>query len=103
MPSTIAFDNVEITNAHRLRVRLGESFIVKLPGMGTALQWFADNDEVLSIDDDGGAIAKVRAASVGRTEIQVQRDRRIVAIFYVEVFAPRAGYFAVSVGQAEQK
>jgi hypothetical protein len=92
-----------VSNVQRMRVLLGEAFVVTVTGQGDRLQWFADNDEILTIDDDGGNVAKMKADSAGHTEVQVQRAGRVVHVFYIEVFKAPAGYFAVTVGPLEQK
>lgn len=85
-------DVVEVPNVSTFAVVLGTVFTIKLGGLppGLPVSWSADNDEVLSIDDDNLAVAEITATSLGRSTIDLKNRGRLLGSIVVTVFRDTA-------------
>lgn len=88
MESNIIFNNVKAYNVTNFDVKLNEKFKVELVnGEVSNIRWFSDNDSVLSISvNDNGDSANIETTSIGKCEIQLQRDNQIVKTLHLEVY-----------------
>jgi hypothetical protein len=66
MQANIVFDNVRVYDFTQADVVLGQEFSIETDQ--EELQWFANNDEVLSIEADGSG-ASVKAEALGTSLI----------------------------------
>lgn len=98
MTADIIFDNVEVygtPSGQRVRVRLGETFRIKLNDIGEEpIVWATVNDAVLKVADALN-VAEVVAEAVGASEVQIQRNRTVVHYITVEVYGTEATGFRV--------
>lgn len=88
MEANIIFDNVKAYDVVKFDVKLDENFTIELVDTTEALEWFANNDNVLhiSVADDGKS-AKVKTTGKGVSKIQLQTAAgQIVKTLFVEVY-----------------
>lgn len=89
MEANIIFNNVKAYNVIKFDVKLDEDFTIELVDTTEALEWFANNDNVLhiSVADDGKS-AKVKTTGKGVSKIQLQTvsTSQIVKTLFVEVY-----------------
>lgn len=97
MVATLKLKNARVSNIGDFSVLLGEVFHLALRGVYTRVSWSADNDEVLSIDDDGGPKAKITATAVGRSLLTLRsgHDRKEI---WITVFDQGAVTLGGSIG-----
>jgi hypothetical protein len=72
MVVTLKLDNAKVPNVGSFSVRLGEVFSLVLRGIYSRVRWSADNDEVLSIDDDFEFKARITATAVGTSRLTIK-------------------------------
>lgn len=87
----IHFEGDDVTE-HSFDMVIGEVYDVELSQVrGHRVDWNSDNDEVLNIEDDAGHVARITAATVGKSVITLTQPvgsgrNRIVGRFNVEVY-----------------
>lgn len=80
MVITLKLDNAKVPNVGDFRVRLGEVFALVLRGVYSRVRWSADNDEVLSIDDDFEFKANITATAVGTSRLTIKSGHDVKEI-----------------------
>lgn len=67
------------------------------------LRWSADNDEVLTITDDGGPQATIKAEHSGASLLEIIQQGRVLCVIAFEVSATSANRLVPTVGTPEQQ
>lgn len=78
-----------IHNAQNFDLVRGAVADVVLTGVVGRVDWSADNDEVLDIADDSGPVAKITAAHVGTSHVEMKQRGRIVGTLVIRVYRDR--------------
>lgn len=87
MEANLIFANVRAYNITKFDVKKGESFMVELVNAESAIRWFSDNDQVLSIAVAAdGESAIIQSTAMGKCEIQLQKNGEIVKTLVAEVY-----------------
>lgn len=77
---------VYITDPGRFDMHKGAVAVVQLRGVNGPCRWSADNDEVLDIVDDNEPTARITAATIGTSTVEVKQGRMVIATFVISVF-----------------
>lgn len=101
MKADLILKNARVRDVSSFDILVGESFSLVLD-TDENLRWFSDNDNVLSINANGG-VATVKAEQPGPCEIQLQSGDTIVKQFFINVITEPAASLNVSFGVPEQK
>lgn len=86
MEVTLTLDNATVYAVRRFRVLLGEKFRLDVTPAQGRFRWFADNDEVLAIDDNGGPTANIEATAVGKSTLNIQSAVFTMLPLQIEVY-----------------
>ncbi len=86
MRITVSHRLFVLHNATRIGIARGEAVEVLLSGAQAPIKWFADNDEVLKIDDTEGLKATVTATAVGVSTIEFKQRGQVLGSLVIEVF-----------------
>ena len=82
---------------------LGTVFTVKIKEEPRLpLNWFADNDEVLAIEDDAGLVGTITATAKGTSTIE-WRNRRPQGTLVIEVFEEPTVSVGMSFGNVRDR
>lgn len=98
---------VYITDPGRFDMHKGAIAVLQLRGVNGPCRWSADNDEVLDIDDDNEPTARITAASLGTSTVEVKQGRNTIATFVISVFKDTSneatGFGVVAISEEVQK
>lgn len=104
MEANLIFANVRAYNITKFDAKNGESFSIELVNADGAIRWFSDNDQVLSIAVAAdGESANIQSTSVGKCEIQLQKNGEIVKTLIAEVYDDVATSLNPTIGQTVMK
>ncbi len=85
MKANLILDNVKAYDIEKFDIKLNEICRVELVENSQPVRWFADSDQVLSIEvSENEAI--IKATNVGTCEIQLQANNTTVKRLFVEVY-----------------
>lgn len=100
MTANLIFDNVHAYGVGRFDVLLGQTFTIALEGQPEGVEWFSNNDQVLSIAVAGnGGEAVVSATAKGSCKIQLQVNGTTHLTLQCEVFDVIAASLNPTAGQ----
>lgn len=85
MKANLILDNVKAYNIEKFDIKLNEICKVELVENSQPVRWFADSDQVLSIEVSGNE-AIIKATNVGVCEIQLQSNDTTVKKLFIEVY-----------------
>lgn len=91
--ATISKDGASVAvihNAQNFDLVKGAVADVVLTGVIGRVDWSADNDEVLDIQDDAGVVAKITATHTGTSHVELKQRGRVVGTMVIRVYRDRA-------------
>lgn len=106
MRADLIFGGRRFYGVNRIDMLLGDVFTVELYELTTKVQWFSDNDPVLTMDvEPHGTFATITASAVGRSIIEIQVNGRVIGMLNIGVKADpnKAAQLVPNVGTAEQQ
>jgi hypothetical protein len=107
MKANLRLNNVFVDDVSRFSVKKGEPFSLSLYDFpeGTVMDWFSNNDPVLTIRVTGND-ADLTANEVGACQIHIMSDASILKTIFISVLdeiEPMAVTLGISVGEPELK